>query len=792
MGAAQAQSRAFDIPSQALDATLAQISREAGMQLLLAPELARGLRAPAIRGELDADAAIAAALQGSGLLAVHRGDTVVVQRAEDAGPSLADVTVTDTAFADATTERTNSYTASVMSTTTGLQLTPRETPQSVSVVTRKQIDDQDLSSMEAVLRQSTGINVIRDSGRYRFQSRGFYIDQVEEDGVSSTVPGSSSNPYRSADSMSELEIYDHIEVLRGAAGLTQANGEPGGTINAVRKRPTSDFQARGSFALGSWSGKRASVDVSGGLNAAKTLRGRLVAVAADGDSFKNAVEYRRHAVYGVIDADLGDATVLTLGGLYQRSRETPDLFGLPLGSGGADLGLPRSGYLAADWSKNDFTKHNLFAELTHYFENEWTLSTKFNAIDSDSQQQFAGLASASAAFAGVGGDGLLPMNNMQRYDNTGTQRSLQVNLHGPYQWLGRRHEMFLTALLSRERADSRWRRHMDSTSYDVWTFDPAQIEQPDWSDASILQNDVSYRNRIDQRAVSLGTRLNASDALHLIVGGRYTRFKAGGDYQYQTWAGQPDSEYGRNADVRKNRFVPYLGATYDLTGQTSLYASYTRIFKPQSNMDADGKVLEPVIGTNYELGVKSELFDKRLNLSAAIFQITQKNRALYDSASDAYVPQGKVRSRGYELEASGELRPGWSLLTGYTFNNSKYLETEGSRYTSGSNYSKHTPRHMLRLATNYRLPGQWRRLSIGGGMRVQSETSSLYDVRQGGYSIWQANLQYEISRHARLNLAIDNLTDKRYYENQRTRMNGINNFYGTPRSVSLRLDWMLD
>lgn len=132
--------------------------------------------------------------------------------------------------------------SSTLEAATGLKLKPKETPQSISVITQEQLKDQGVSSLSKALKQTTGINVIRDSGRYRFQSRGFYIDQIEEDGLSSTVPGSASNANRTASSSSDLE---HIEVVRGATGLTQANAEPGGTINVVRKHPTEEFQMHG-------------------------------------------------------------------------------------------------------------------------------------------------------------------------------------------------------------------------------------------------------------------------------------------------------------------------------------------------------------------------------------------------------------------------------------------------------------------------------------------------------------------------------------------------------------------
>lgn len=140
------------------------------------------------------------------------------------------------------TENKDTYTTSAMKTTTGLALSPKETPQSVSVITKKQLNDQGISRMEDALRHTTGINVLNDGGRYRYQSRGFYIDQIEEDGIASTVPGASTNMYQDAQSMTDLEVYDHIEVVRSATGLTQANGAPGGTINAVRKRPTKQKQ----------------------------------------------------------------------------------------------------------------------------------------------------------------------------------------------------------------------------------------------------------------------------------------------------------------------------------------------------------------------------------------------------------------------------------------------------------------------------------------------------------------------------------------------------------------------
>ncbi|MFU8924937.1 TonB-dependent siderophore receptor [Acinetobacter puyangensis] len=680
--------------------------------------------------------------------------------------------------------------SSVMSTTTGMQLSLKETPQSISVISQEQISNLGLNNIADALKQTTGINVIRDSGRYRFQSRGFYIDQIEEDGMSSTVAsGASGNPYRSASSMTDLEIYQHIEVLRGASGLTQGNGEPGGTINAVRKKPTEEFQANGKLQYGSWDNIRSSVDVSGSLNQDHDIRGRVVVVAGDSESFKTSIEKNNQTLYGVLDFDLNDQALLRVGGLYQQVEDMPDIFGLPMRIGSKSLNLNKNTFLGADWSEDDFKKSNLFAELIYNFNDDWKLNSKVNATWYDSTQKFAALGHGNSTYVGVANDGLLQLNNMQFYDNDGDELIFNTTLSGKYQLLGRDHDLFGILSYSKENQNSRWKRHLDSTQYNVYTFQPSQVLEPDWDNYTLLQNDVLYKNHIEQKAIALGTRFNLLNHLHLIAGGRYTDFSAGGDYQYYTWAGAPDSEYGKNTDVNKKKFIPYAGLTFDITPSTSTYISHTEIFKPQSNKAPDGSLLNPVVGKNQELGIKSELFGGELNLSAALFQIEQENRAIAIAGTSFYAPEGKVRSRGLDLEISGKILPEWQLFAGYTYNKSKYLKTEGTIYENGTNFSKHTPEHMFRAYSSYQFRGALENLTIGAGITAQTESDSLYNVKQGGYTLYNANLRYQFNPNFALNLIGQNLSDKRYYENQKARVNGMNNFYGTPRNYLLSLEW---
>ena len=143
-------------------------------------------------------------------------------------------TITVTGKADlSTTEGTGSYTTGNMSTATGLNLSIRETPQSISVISNQLLKDLSLhNAEEALSKYATGISLNNDAGGNRIVSRGFY-DNIQEDGIASSVSSSVFGPLGSSKEFTDLEFYDRVEVLRGVAGLTQSNGEAGGTINLI-------------------------------------------------------------------------------------------------------------------------------------------------------------------------------------------------------------------------------------------------------------------------------------------------------------------------------------------------------------------------------------------------------------------------------------------------------------------------------------------------------------------------------------------------------------------------------
>jgi outer membrane receptor for ferric coprogen and ferric-rhodotorulic acid len=200
-------------------------------------------------------------------------------------------------------------------------------------------------------------------------------------------------------------------------------------------------------------------------------------------------------------------------------------------------------------------------------------------------------------------------------------------------------------------------------------------------------------------------------------------------------------------------------------------------------MDRSGSVLKPIVGSNYELGVKSEFFDGRLNAAAAIFRLEQTNRAERDDEFGnpnsvcpdwCYRASGKVISKGIDLNLNGALTPNWNIGTSYTYARAEYA----TGANKGSDYNKRLPKQAFRVFTSYRIPGGgW---TIGGNLRVQSRTSDSNKlVRQGGYALVGLMAKYQVTPQAEINITANNLFDREY----RIPNTVLNSHYGDPRSV---------
>lgn len=322
--AAQA-TRSYDIPAGPLSQALTRFAAEAGIYLVGNGSMAAGKSTAGLRGSYSVPAGLSALLANTGLEAFVQADgSYGLRTRESAAPAatgsasaLGTVTVTAQADTGGASEGTGSYTQKGPSrTATGLNLSLRETPQSVSVMTRQRMDDFKLETLTDVMEQTPGIAVYRQNNASDFQARGTSVN-LQTDGMTQVTSGwyYLTSTMFSLDDMAEI---DRVEVLKGSSGLVVGKGNYGATVNMIRKRPTHDFQANVRANAGSWDTYRAQADVSGPLNEAGTVRGRIVASAMDSGGFRDYEKASSKMLFGTVEADLTPDTLLNVGMTYRE------------------------------------------------------------------------------------------------------------------------------------------------------------------------------------------------------------------------------------------------------------------------------------------------------------------------------------------------------------------------------------------------------------------------------------------------------------------------------------------
>lgn len=766
----------FDLPAASLSETINAIARQSGQVISLEPALVRGKQAPSVQGELTATEALQQALKGSGLelKVTQSGNFSVQPKAQTNGTiELKDVTVTGQALG-ATTEGSGSYTSGAVTIGKGTHRL-KEIPQSVSVITRQQLDDQGITDLRDAVNQTTGLVGATGIGPGMvISSRGFQIDDWQYDGV--PIP---RNTYVLGNwATQDLVFFDRVEILRGASGLLQGAGSPGGAINLVRKRgqvaPTVSFTGK----AGSWDHYGLQADAGGPLNESGSIRGRMVVDQDDTHSFTDYVWSKTTSLYGALDFDLSPDTTLGVGISNTDLDSRPMVRGLPRYPDGSDIGFSRSTYSGATWNNNDIEQNTLYADLEHRFDDNWRF--KVGAVrmrehnDSLHQRMHGDVADD--------GSGLDFADWLTNFEST--KLGLDMFLNGKFEAFSLEQEITVGGNYSKYTSDDFYARRFvpGGNIFDIDHHRPEPSLDDILSSPGGRGTNAEYDIR--QKGLYGSWRVKLAEPLTAVVGARVSWY----DYAYML----PDDDY-KDSMTETGEFTPYLGLVYDLTQEWAVYASYTDVFEPQSGRTAQQQMLEPVIGSNYEVGLKGELFNGRVNTSLAVFRYDQKNRAVTDEASgfacDGWycsTASGKVRSQGIEAEISGEVLRDLQLFAGYTYNTTKFLDDPDNE---GSIYSQWTPKHMLRMWADYRLQGQWDRVSLGGGFTSQSHTVSFdreFDVP--GFTVWNARMGYRLNDEIDLAVNAYNLFDKRYYLPGFAAADGSNNF-GDPRNLMFSVQY---
>ncbi|ENX25838.1 hypothetical protein F891_03157 [Acinetobacter sp. CIP 101966] len=693
---------------------------------------------------------------------------VTQQSFADDTQQLPTITVTaESEQSELSSEQSKAYIIQNSSTASKLNIPLKETPQTVNVLTRQQLDDFALDNTRDVLRNTPGIIVSnQETERTSYLARGFEISNVLVDGVGIPLEG-----YNYNNDNPDSFLFDRIEVVKGANALNNGIGDPGATINMIRKRPTQELQAALNASYGSWNTQRYEADVSSPLTQDGKVRGRVFGYQQTGDSYLDRYELEKNGIGAVVEADITDTTLLTAG--YTETNHKPN--GVNWGSNplinteGEQLSYSRNYNYSPSWAHWDSNIKSYFAELEQKLGGDWTAKLTY---DEKRTQRDSKLLFLSGKPGANGTSGIFLYPGMYIDNNKEQQASLSFS--GTYPLWGQRHEASLGYVWAKNRLDELGYAgsFVNPLTTDLASFTP---EEPSW-DMSKTSGEMHIRQK--NQSLYAATRLHLNDDLKLLLGANYVQAESSG------------SSYGTDTIYDEDKVLPYAGLTYNFSPEYTGYLSYTSIFRPQTTRADDGSINKPIEGESYEVGVKGSWLDDKLTATMAVFRTEQSNYPLRDSDGIPTLRTTQVsdlRSQGYEFGLAGQLTDHFNLSFGYTQFSLKDLINGGDARTFN-------PTQSFNLLTTYQVP-QLPKLKLGLGVQWQDQTyldvpeatangvitQKAGIIEQDAYALVNLMASYELNEHMTLQANGNNLTNEKYLFNFPNQQG----FYGAPANYSV-------
>ena len=662
-------------------------------------------------------------------------------------------------------EKTKAYTIKSSSSATKLDIEAKEIPQTINVVTRQQIEDFGLTSSRDVLNNTPGVTVNSlETERSVYMARGFEISNILVDGV-----GFPSGEWNYNDTNPDSYFYDRIEVIKGADALTNAFGDPSATINYIRKRPTKEFQANAGLSYGSWDTQRYEADASGSLSPNGAVRGRVSGFQQTGDSNLDRYSSEKNGIAGILEADLGDNTLLTIGASQEKNKPNANNWGaLPLmDSTGKQISYDRSYNPNPDWTYWDNTSRNAFFELKQKLSETWSANLSYNYNEKNRKSQllyYYGYPNADGSGISLTPSGFLENNKLHTAD---------LNLQGKFDLFNQEHEAIIGYSFSNSHQNDHAKNGTLHDSNINYTDNvPYTTDWASWTPNNVTWSDFSQTADYTQRnqSVYAATRIHLNDDLKVTLGANYVKAKSEG------------ISYDAPMVYDESKVSPYAGITYNFTPEYTGYMSYTSIFRPQTAVDEKtGKVADPIEGKSYEVGFKSSWLDNKLTGTLAVFRTEESNYPLRPTDSHPLNRTSAIsdlRSQGVEVGLAGQLTDQVNVSLGYTQFSLQDLKNGGAART-------YNPTQSFNLLTTYS-PAQLPKLKVGAGLKWQSKITRFdpsYNtyLKQSDYALLNLMASYDISPNLSIQANANNVTDKKY-------LNSFTDgqaFYGAPANYTI-------
>lgn len=736
---AMAEPVELNIPAQPLSSALSDLGNQASLQIIYNQDTVSGISTRGISGAMEPEQALRRLLEGTSITYRLNGSHVVLQGArDDAAMALPTTSIVSQAYSSVTPD--DGYVAKRASAGTKTDTPIIETPYSVSVVTREQIEAQQPKTVAQALRYTPGINAELAGPQFvtdQLTIRGFQqgTGRMLRDGTRTFLPEflgwDAPEPYG----------LERIEVLRGASSVLYGASDPGGQINLVSKRPTTEPLHEVQLQAGNLDYKQGAFDLGDALDEEGVWSYRLTGLFREGDAQTDHITNRRQYVAPAISFRPNDDTELTFLGEYQKQTGN---FANPLPAVGTVFRDPR-GRLDRDTYVGDSAFDHMTNEKTslgyvfeHRFDEVWTF--RQNVRYSDYRQ-----SSSEIALFGALGDGTYSRYNDQRKGD-GRLFTMDSQVQANF-FTGDLEHTLLTGV---DYNDGKFDQDQ-SLNFILEPFDPFN---PSYGGplTFIPFSSTRYEQKLSQTGVYLQDQLKV-DKWVFLLGGRYD------------WASNQKDD--RSPQTQKDeKFSGRAGIVYLFDNGLAPYASYSESFLPVAGTTIDNSQLDPEVGKQYEVGLKYEPPGSNSLYTIAAFDLTKKSATEFVNGFARQ--EGEVRSKGIELEGKTEVVRGFNLIGSYTWNDVEITESDlGNK----GNTPFRVPEHMASLWGDYIVQGgTLEGLRIGAGARYVGSTygDTANSFKADSYTVVDALVSYELGKvdasldGVEVSVNAANLFDKEY------------------------------
>ncbi|NDJ18532.1 TonB-dependent siderophore receptor [Myxacorys almedinensis] len=670
---------------------------------------------------------------------VVKGDRGLVLSVEPDEDAVAEEEITVTG------EGARGYRVPNASTATRTDTPIRDIPASIQVVPRQVLEDRNVTRLNEALETVSGVTGSFDRGDITAGAR--VIRGFEQ--VGNFRNGfSQGNEF---DGLDPIGTIERVEVLKGPASVLFGEIEPGGIVNTVTRQPLSEPYYRLEFQAGNRNFYQPIIDFSGPLTTDKKVLYRLIAGYEAQDGFKEFTGSEQISVAPSITVNFSEQTNLNL--YYEFSRAS-----LNTGYSFQDVIRPDGSFITP---RNLFTSYlntenatfqtqRISYTFNHRFSDNWQIRNSLAIELGDNKR-------SGTVFGGIQDDRFLTFSNGFSVNSSLKKDNYfgQIDLLGKFNTGSISHQVLVGFDVNDfEVVD-------DAFNFDVSGLPDLDIRNPNYDVADPpLLNFTNFTVASRSYGLYLQDQIAFSDNLKLLIGGRYN------------WVSNEIQRTGfENSSLNDSAFSPRLGLVYQPSKTVSLYASYSRSFRPSTyGFAADGsRNFEPTVGTQYEVGVKADFLGGRLSTTLAAYHLTKTNVITPDpdpvlAAQGFSIQTGKQRSQGIELDIAGEFLPGWKVIGSYTYTDAKVTEDNS---TPVGNRLANVPENQVSLWTTYEIQqGDMKGLGFGLGLfyvgERQADLSNETTLRD--YLRTDASLFYRRDGF-RAALNVRNLFDIDYAEN---------------------------